>query len=108
MGNKKGMTLIEVIVSFAILAVIALAVVSVLMSSAKAKMEGDSFTFADEQLSKAIAEGANAATAAKNELSVVVNTASGPKTIVIPGVAYEYSDDETGKSFRLVDKPAGG
>jgi prepilin-type N-terminal cleavage/methylation domain-containing protein len=102
MIDKKGMTLVEVIVAFAIIAIVSVVVVSALVTSGNAKMKGDAFTLAEEQLTEAIAAGANADTTAVNDLSVLVNTPSGPKTITIPGYAYTYDDEKYDKTFRIV------
>jgi type II secretory pathway pseudopilin PulG len=99
--TKNGMTLVEVVVSFAIVAIVGIMVLAALMTSANAKIKGDAFTLADEQLSEAIAEGATADTTTPNDLSVNV----GPdKTIIIPGKAYTYDDEEYGKTFRIVGR----
>jgi hypothetical protein len=104
--SKKGMTIVEVMVSFAIIAIVLVMVLAVLTTSANVKVKGDAFTLADEQLSKAIAEGATDSTVdgitvnntGENNMAVVV----GEKKIVIPGQVYEYDDDEYDKTFRIV------
>jgi type II secretory pathway pseudopilin PulG len=102
-ANTKGMTLIEVIASFAIVAIVAIIVVSALLTSGNAKMRGDAFTMADEQLSEVIAGGAAADTTTPSALSVVVEDPSGSlKTITIPGKVYTYYDEEYDGSFRII------
>ncbi|MDR0886119.1 MAG: type II secretion system GspH family protein [Clostridiales Family XIII bacterium] len=102
--NKNGLTLIEVIVSFAILAIVSIIVLSALMTSASVKMKSDAFTSAEERLTKSIAEGASDNTTVENDLSITVtNEALGSsKTITIPGKVYTYEDEKDGKTFKII------
>jgi type II secretory pathway pseudopilin PulG len=101
--NKKGMTLVEVIVSFAIIAIVSIIVLAALLTSTSAKMKGDAFTKSEEALTEAIAAGAAANTPpVQNNLTVDVGIPGNPKTITIPGKAYTYDDEKYDKTFRIV------
>ncbi|MDR0875496.1 MAG: type II secretion system GspH family protein [Clostridiales Family XIII bacterium] len=98
---RRGMTLVEVIVSFAIIAIVLVMVLAALTTSANVKMKGDAFTLAEENLTESIAAGANADDVGATDLNTGLHTSSG-KEVIIPGKAYTYDDDEYDKTFRIV------
>jgi type II secretory pathway pseudopilin PulG len=99
--TKSGMTLVEVIVSFAIIAIVSIIVLAALLTSTNAKMKGDAFTKSEEALTEAIAAGANANDVAETDLDTGLLTSKGKK-VIIPGYAYTYDDEKYDKTFRIV------
>jgi type II secretory pathway pseudopilin PulG len=100
-SHKSGMTLVEVVVSFAIIAIVSIIVVSALLTSGNVKMKGDAFTLSEEVLTEAIAEGASANDVADTDLDTGLVTSNG-KPVIIPGKAYTYDDEKYDKKFRIV------
>jgi prepilin-type N-terminal cleavage/methylation domain-containing protein len=102
--HKKGMTLVEVIVSFAILAIVSIIMVSAFLTSSNVKMKGDAFTRGGESIDKAIASGAAGVPQPEQNITGLELNSDGVDT-VIPGQVYEYTDPKTGKVFRVIGDP---
>jgi prepilin-type N-terminal cleavage/methylation domain-containing protein len=102
--RRKGMTLVEVVVGIAIIAIILVAMVSGFMTMSGVKVKADEFTKADKVLEDAIANGSYTSADNKN-LTLPGSALPGEFSgVTIPGKVYTYKDPDTGKSFKLVGK----
>ncbi|MDR0852870.1 MAG: type II secretion system GspH family protein [Clostridiales Family XIII bacterium] len=109
-GNNKGMTLVEVLVGMAIIAILSLTLMFGFMTMSKVNLEADEFTRADEVLEEAIANDNPSSSAATNielELPTVDPPAIPPAPftgVTLPSGVYTFEDPETGKTFTLIGK----
>ncbi|MDR0852717.1 MAG: type II secretion system GspH family protein [Clostridiales Family XIII bacterium] len=97
------MTLVEVIVSFAIIAIVAAVMVSAFLMSANATSRGNAFTHSDEVIDAAIASNVTTNIDAV-DVGLSLDLVGGGTIAVIPGKVYTYTDPETGDVFRVVGK----
>jgi prepilin-type N-terminal cleavage/methylation domain-containing protein len=96
----RGFTLVEVIVSFAIIAILTVVMVSAFLTASNLLGKGDSMTRAGESMDKAIANGA----AAQGEVSRDLELENGATDLkaVIPGHVYEYKDPDSGVTYHII------
>lgn len=101
--NKKGMTLVEVVVAFAIISIVSVVIVIGFRTMGGVLHEGSSVSRLDQQLEKDIATSSG--TAIKTEASLDVENASG-EAIELKGQVKEYTvTDENGdkQTFRIFE-----
>jgi prepilin-type N-terminal cleavage/methylation domain-containing protein len=109
-ADRSGMSLIEVIVAFAILAIVMAIVVAAFTTSANVTSRSNAFTRAGEAMDAAIANGD--APEAKQPLNAKGNdglkleyeNATGEVTAFIKSEVYEYTDEGSGISYRILGK----
>jgi prepilin-type N-terminal cleavage/methylation domain-containing protein len=109
--GRGGMTLIEVMVAFAIVAVVSLSMLVGFTTIANTNMKADEFTKADEVLEEAIANDKTAAPTHESSIDQSISLTWTPAPpappapdVTLPSKIYTYKDPETGKTFELLGK----
>ncbi len=97
--NKRGMTLIEVVVSFAIVAIIAGVIIVGFRTMGMISLEGNKIDNIDQKLESQIATSSNSTIQSDTSLT----TSDG--SITIEGNVKEYTKNENGKNltFRVFE-----
>ena len=99
LNNKKGMTLIEVVVSFAILAIIAVVIIMGFRTMGAVSQEGNKIDNIDEQLEQQVAASGDP----ESETGADLTTSD--SSITIKGKVKQYTVNEDGKelTFRVFE-----
>ena len=100
--NRKGMTLIEVTVSFAIVAIISVVIVIGFRTIGSVTQEGRNTSDISQQLEQQIAASSSSTVESDADLNISTGSRS---TITINGEIKEYTIEENGttRTFRLFE-----
>ena len=109
-GKKAGMTLIETIVAFAIIAIITVVAVTGFNTIANVGGKAQDMNAADQNMEALIAGGAAGASSAEN-ITLVISAGSGAGSVQveIPGKVLTYENAKNGRTLEVfIASPAKG